>query len=156
PEGASRAGWAALRIGAGFMAGAGLVFLLVPEAVLALFTADPSVTRLGVSLLYVAAVWQLFDGLQVVATGTLRGAGETRTPMLGNLLAHWVLGLPIGYLLAFPLGRGVVGLWIGLSLGLMAAGSLLLLAWALKVRSLLRRGPHRPLALEQGSTCGYP
>ena len=62
---------------------------------------------LGASLLVVAAVFQLFDGLQAVATGVLRGLGDTRTPMRVNLVGHWLLGLPVGYVLCFVLGRGV-------------------------------------------------
>ena len=57
----------------------------------------------------------LFDGLQVVATGALRGAADTRTPMLANLAGHWVLGLPLGYALCFWFGVGVIGLWVGLA-----------------------------------------
>ena len=64
--------------------------------------------------LLVAALFQLFDGLQVVATGILRGTGDTRTPMLSNLIGHWLLGLPVGYALCFHWNRGVVGLWLGL------------------------------------------
>jgi MATE family multidrug resistance protein len=80
-------------------------------------------------LLAVAAMFQLFDGLQGVATGVLRGLGDTRTPMITNLLGHWLLGLPIGYGLCFFAGWGVVGLWIGLSIGLVAVSLTLLAAW---------------------------
>lgn len=131
---AGRAGWAALGIGAGFMTCAGVAFLILPGPILGLFTADRSVLAIGSGLLAVAAMFQLFDGLQVVATGALRGLGDTRTPMLANLAAHWGLGLPIGYALAFPGGRGVLGLWLGLSTGLIAAGIILLGAWALRAR----------------------
>ena len=74
-----------------------------------MFTSEPTVVATGVALLGVAAVFQLFDGLQVVATGALRGSGDTRTAMLANLAGHWLLGLPIGYALCFWLGAGVVG-----------------------------------------------
>ena len=76
-----------------------------------------------------AAVFQLFDGLQVAATGVLRGASETRLPMLANLLGHWVLGLPLGYYLAFERGMGAVGLWAGLSVGLVVVAVLLVVHW---------------------------
>ena len=81
------------------------------------------------ALLFVAAVFQLFDGVQGVTTGALRGLGDTKTAMLWNLAGHWVIGLPLGYLLCFRWGYGVVGLWWGLSTGLMICGIGLLAAW---------------------------
>ena len=84
---------------------------------------------LGVSLLAVAAVFQLFDGLQGVGTGVLRGLGDTRTPMLWNLGGHWFIGLPLAYVLAFQFGLGVIGLWWGLSSGLIICGVALLIVW---------------------------
>ena len=86
----------------------------------------------------VAAGFQLFDGLQGVATGALRGAGDTRTPMICTLLGYWGLGLPLGWYLGFSKGRGVTGLWIGLAAGLFVAGVLLVLAWRRKAASLAR------------------
>lgn len=136
PDAARRAGWTALSLGAGFMGFAGLILWLIPRVVLRIFTIDPGVIATGVSLLLVAAVFQLFDGLQVVATGVLRGAGDTRTPMICNLVGHWILGLPVGYFLCFVLGWGVLGLWIGLSLGLISVGVVLLFAWSRKVERL--------------------
>ncbi len=133
-SGARQAGWAALALGGGFMACAGVVFVLAPRAILGLFTMDPAVTRIGVSLLLVAAVFQLFDGLQGVATGVLRGFGDTRTPMLCNLAGHWLVGLPFGYLLCFGIGWGVVGLWVGLSIGLILVAVVLVTVWWLRAR----------------------
>jgi MATE family multidrug resistance protein len=146
PPGAGRAGWMAIILGSGFMACAGLAFLLGPGPILAVFTADRDVISVALSLLFVAAVFQLFDGLQVVATGVLRGTGETRTPMVTNLLAHWGLGLPMGYALAFWCGWGLFGLWVGLSVGLIAAGLVLVCLWAKKARDLA--GPGSGLAGE--------
>lgn len=134
--GASRSGWTALAIGTLFMAGAATVFLVAPRALLRIFTTDGTVIATGVSLLFVAAFFQLFDGLQVVATGTLRGLGDTRTPMLWNLAGHWGLGLPTAYLLCFSVGWGVVGLWVGLSIGLIVAGVVLVGVWARRIRSV--------------------
>ena len=134
--GAARAGWAAVVLGAGFMLCAGVVFLLIPRTLLAAFEPAPDVLRLSVALLGVAAVFQLFDGLQIVTTGNLRGLGDTRTPMIGNTIAHWVLGLPIGYGLAVIGGYGVIGLWVGLSVGLIAAGVILLSVWAFRAARL--------------------
>jgi len=136
PEGAARAGWTALALGLTFMSAAALTFLLAPRLLLSLFTTDPTVTRLGVSLLFIAAIFQLFDGTQGVLTGALRGLGDTRTPMIWNLAGHWLLGLPLGYSLCFVWGWGVSGLWVGLSIGLIAVGLVLLTAWVRRVGSL--------------------
>lgn len=138
PEAAGRSGWTALVLGAGFMSLAGLGLWLMPRVILRVFTVNASVISLGVPLLLLAAVVQLFDGLQVVATGILRGTGDTRTPMVCNLIGHWVIGLPVGYLLCFFLGWGVFGLWIGLSVGLILAGLVLLWFWSRRVVSLRR------------------
>ena len=67
--------------------------------------------------------------MQLIDTGALRGAGDTRTPMFWNLIGYWVLGLPVGYYLCFHAGHGAPGLWIGLSVGLIVVGSILLAAW---------------------------
>lgn len=138
PSGAQQAGWLAIGLGAGFMLCAGIVFAAAPRALLQGFTKDAQVLTLGTALLLVAAVFQLFDGLQTVTTGVLRGAGDTRTPMLTNLLGHWVMGLPLGYLLCFRAGWGVIGLWIGLSLGLFIVGMALLFVWSRRARVLQR------------------
>ncbi len=138
PSSAGHAGWTALALGAGFMACAGLVFAVMPRALVSVFTTDPAVIASAASLMLVAAAFQLFDGLQGVSTGAMRGAGDTHTPMVCNLVAHWFVGLPIGYLLAFGAGLGVFGLWAGLALGLAAAGIYLLTAWTRKARALAR------------------
>jgi MATE family multidrug resistance protein len=64
-----------------------------------------------------------------VTTGALRGAGDTKTPMYANFIGYWVIGLPLGCVLAFPLGWGALGIWIGLCCGLMIVGSALLYTW---------------------------
>jgi multidrug resistance protein, MATE family len=135
-DGAERAGWTALFLGAGFMTCAALIFVFTPRLLIGAFTSDEGVLRAGTSLLLVAAVFQLFDGTQGVATGVLRGLGDTRTPMLWNLFGHWFVGLPLGYLLCFVVGLGVIGLWWGLSTGLIICGVALLLVWANRIRGL--------------------
>jgi MATE family multidrug resistance protein len=96
------------------------------------------VLEVGVTRLFVAAVFQLFDGVQVVATGALRGLGETRTPMLWNLAGHWFIGLPLGYTLCFVVGMGVIGLWWGLSIGLIVCGIALALVWMHRIHQFER------------------
>ena len=138
PSAAGQAGWTALALGAGFMSCTGLVFATMPGALVSVFTTDPAVIATAGSIMIVAAAFQLFDGVQGVSTGAMRGAGDTHTPMFCNLVAHWCIGLPIGYLLCFGAGFGVVGLWAGLALGLAAAGICLLTAWTRKARALGR------------------
>lgn len=143
PARVSAAGWTAIMLGTAFMIASGLLFVLMPEDLIRLFSDDADVLRVGTSLLLLAAVFQLFDGIQGVITGTLRGIGDTRTPMLANLGAHWLLGLPTGYTLCFLLGWGVYGLWVGLSLGLIVVGVILSWVWTVKIRHY-RAGSQAP------------
>jgi multidrug resistance protein, MATE family len=131
-EGARRAGWSAILLGACFMSCSGVIFVTLPRMIARGFSSDPSVIHAGATLLMVAAAFQLFDGIQVVTTGALRGAGDTHTAMLANLVAYWLIGIPTGYVLCFVLGWGAVGVWMGLCIGLMLIGSALLLAWRRK------------------------
>ena len=80
-------------------------------------------------LLAVAAIFQVFDGIQGVGTGALRGLGKTRGPMVVNLIAYGVIGLPIGYMLCFKTRLGIYGLWSGLTLALIFAAALVLTMW---------------------------
>jgi MATE family multidrug resistance protein len=141
PAGARRAGWSAIILGIGFMACAGLVFVSIPKMIAHVFSPDPAVVQVGATLLLVVAAFQLFDGVQVVTTGALRGAGDTKTAMLANFVAYWFIGIPLGYFLCFRLGWGALGIWIGLCTGLMIIGSALLIAWHRKIFSEQR--PHR-------------
>lgn len=109
--GARRAGVAALLGGAAFMSTTALVLLLVPGLVARLLTDDAEVIAAAVPLLRLAALFQLSDGQQGVGAGVLRGAGETRFTFAANMVAYWIIGLPLTLLLAFGLGLGVVGLW---------------------------------------------
>ena len=138
PAGTARAGWAAVIMGVSFMALAAVVFVLAGPQLVGAFTRDPAVIAIGVVLLRVAAVFQLFDGLQGVTTGVLRGVGDTRRPMLWNLAGHWAFGLPLGYWLAFRQGWNVLGLWFGLSAGLIVVGLVLLVVWIRHVNELRR------------------
>jgi multidrug resistance protein, MATE family len=129
PRGATVAGGTAIFIGASFMTLAGIVLLAVPQWIARIYTTDANVIRNAAALLAAGAAFQLFDGIQSVATGALRGAGDTRTPMLCHFTAYWIIGLPLGAWLCFRRNWGALGLWIGLSLALILIGIVLLLVW---------------------------
>lgn len=137
---ASRAGWTAMALGTSFMTCMGVILLVVPRQIVRAYTPDPVVIQAASSLLFVAAFFQLFDGMQTVATGALRGAGDTRTPMLCHMFFYWAMGLPLGYHLCFGLGWGAAGLWTGLCLALILIGIALLYFWRRKERSFLIAG----------------
>jgi MATE family multidrug resistance protein len=126
---AARAGWTALGLGVIFEIFSALSFLIFPRQIAQLYTHDQRVVSFAVTLLSIAAVFQLFDGLQAIATGALRGLGNTRTPMVWNLLGYWVVGLPLGCWLCFTLHWGAVGLWDGLCLALILTGLGLTVIW---------------------------
>ena len=137
-RGAARA---ALLCGVGFMTCTAVAFLSLPGPLARLYTTDASVIAVAVSLIPLAGVFQVFDGIQVVTGGILRGLGETKVAMLVNLVGYWCLGLPVSYLLGFVLGLGTVGLWYGLVLGLAVAATILLV----RVRMALARERRRVL-----------
>ncbi len=131
---AREAGWRCLKLGVGFMACSCVVLLTFPEFILRGYTSDAGVIDSAKRLLFVAALFQLSDGGQAVATGVLRGIADTRTPLLANLCGHWLVGLPLGIALGFGMGLGVRGMWIGLSVGLTVVAVTLVLRWARATR----------------------
>lgn len=137
---ARRAGWLALALGTGFMLLAALLFVAAPRPLIALYTTDPQVMAVGPALLGLAAAFQIFDGIQTVCTGALRGLGETRAPMLANLVGYWAFGLPLGFALCFAFKWGIYGVWIGLTLALVVIASTLLLRWNRDSRRLAPEG----------------
>ena len=90
-----------------------------------MYTSDKAVINIAAQLLIIAAFFQLFDGTQVVGLGVLRGMGDVNIPAIITLIAYWVIGLPIGYLLGIRFHLGVTGVWYGLVLGLLTASGLL-------------------------------
>jgi MATE family multidrug resistance protein len=135
PHAASRAGWTALALGAGFMTCTAIAFWTLPRYIVRIYTPDPAVIRAASALLFVAAFFQLFDGLQAVATGALRGAGDTRTPMIWSSSIYWFVGLPVGAYLCFRVGWGAAGLWTGLCVALILVGCTLLYFWRRRERA---------------------
>jgi len=126
---ARRRGWLALGLGTCFMLAAAVTFLVVPRPLIELYTNDARVLAVGPGLLAIVAAFEVFDGIQTVSTGALRGLGETRAPMWVNLIGYWVLGLPLGFLLCFGMKWGIYGLWIGLTLALVVIALALIWRW---------------------------
>ena len=118
-ESPRQVGMIGIGLGASVMIASALVFAIFPDVLLGLFTSDREVIDTGVPLLRIAAAFQLFDGIQSVAAGALRGAGDVRYSFLANAVAHWLVGLPSALVLAFGFGLGARGLWYGLTLGLV-------------------------------------
>jgi MATE family, multidrug efflux pump len=121
------AGLGGLGAGAVFMLLAALLFLLAPRALAGLLSSDRGVIDRAAPLIGIAALFQLSDGVQAVAAGALRGAGDTRAPLVANLVGHYLVGLPLGIALCFGLGLGARGLWWGLSAGLSVVAFVLAL-----------------------------
>jgi multidrug resistance protein, MATE family len=137
PQGAGDAGGTAIFLGAAFMICASVALLLFPRWIARMYTPNEVIIHSTILLLAAGAAFQLFDGIQTVATGALRGAGDTRTPMLCHFTAYWVIGLPLGAWLCFRRGWGAFGLWAGLSLALILIGIVLLFVWRKKVQSMV-------------------
>lgn len=104
--------------GAVFMSMTAILFFCFRHELPALYIADPEVLKVASQLIVVAAVFQVFDGLQAVSLGILRGMGDVQLPMLLCFVAYWVIGLPISMIIAFPLGYEALGFWMGLAIGL--------------------------------------
>ena len=149
-RGASHAGWIAILYGEAFMFCSGCCLFLFRRSIARMYTPESDVISAGALLLVVAAVFQLFDGMQVVATGALRGTGNTRTAMLANLFAYWVIGLPLGAWLCFRLKLGAVGMWMGLCLSLMIIGVALAVVWRNTIRNMMAAGNAQEASIAAG------
>lgn len=131
-----RIGTTALGMGASIMALCGIVFALGGHFIANGFVDDPAVTALATKLLLVAALFQVFDGVQVISAGALRGLEDVNVPMAIGAVAYWGLALPTAYLLAFRAGWGPIGIWTGLVCGLGAAALLLVTRFRSRIRHL--------------------
>ncbi|GAA5540053.1 MULTISPECIES: MATE family efflux transporter [Brucella/Ochrobactrum group] len=134
PKAVAYAGWSAYALGVGFMMIMGLLMILIPRLFIGVFLDlhDPEnlpVMELAVSFLALAALFQTVDGAQAVAAGMLRGMRDTRVPMFLALLGYWGVGLPLGALLAFKVGMGGQGIWLGLAAGLGIVAVMMTLRW---------------------------
>ncbi|HQR17483.1 MAG TPA: MATE family efflux transporter [Gemmatimonadales bacterium] len=139
PHGARRYARAGLVVGAAFMLMSGTLFLAAPRWLASLYTSSDAVLLMAATLLPLAGVFQVFDGIQVVAGGVLRGLGDTRWPMLINLIGFWAVGIPTGILLGFRAGMGAQGLWWGLVFGLAAVAVILLIRVRRRMQARLGR-----------------
>ena len=139
PPGARRSAGTGLLLGASFMLLAALVFLAIPEPLARLYSSEAPVVTLAAVLIPLAGIFQVFDGLQVVASGVLRGVGDTRSPMIINLLGFWCIGMPVSVWLGFRTAAGPVGLWWGLVAGLAGVAVFLLLRVGNRMGRDLRR-----------------
>ena len=126
-EAARYAGLIGVVIILGFQTVSFTAMLLFPELIVRIYTNDPVVAPLAVSLLFYAAIFQYPDGLQMVAAGTLRGYKDTRMPMLYMVISFWIVGMTLGYNLTFGQEMGPAGMWIGMIAGLTVAAGLMLL-----------------------------
>ena len=134
PDGMKRAGWTAIVVGTGFMAFTALLMIVIPKPLIAIYVHpwDPkNAVLVGFALQYIviAAAFQLFDGMQAVAAGALRGLQDTRIPMWIAAFAYWVPGIGTALALGFYTPLEGVGVWIGLATGLTVAAALLGWRW---------------------------
>jgi MATE family multidrug resistance protein len=155
-EGIRRSGWTGISLALSVQVITGIVLLTVPRKIAAIYTSDPAVLDIAAGLLVLAAVFQLSDGLQVSASGALRGLKDTRVPMWITLIAYWGVGLPLGYTLGLRLGLGPRGMWVGLIGGLTTAAALLVSRFRHLARRLAQSHPGvgapRTFTVDQGTS----
>ncbi len=155
PHNLRRAGFTCLGMGAAFMSVSATIFVVGRHWLPAFYSTDPVVIELAGALLVIAALFQLSDGLQVVAIGALRGLGDVRLPTLFTVIAYWVIGLPLGYALSRT-SLGAAGVWYGLCAGLTAAALLMIVRFANRSRRLLRANRVAPVRLPAERTPTSP
>jgi MATE family multidrug resistance protein len=146
-----RAGLLTLAGGSAVMVVSSLLLWLIPGRLAALLTDSPGVIELAIPTLTVAAFFQLFDGIQGIGVGVLRGAGDTRFAMIAGVGGHYLIGLPLAVVLGSVLDLGLVGLWAGLAAGLTAI-SIVVLVRFLRLTSR----PIAPLESASDPTAGSP
>jgi len=113
-------------ISVGFMSLCALGFIFFPEFFVNIFTQDPVLVKICVPIMMLAGIFQIFDGLQVSLSGIFKGIKQTNMVMAGDLFAYWVIGLPLGFLLAFHYKMNLYGFWVGLTISLLSLSMILL------------------------------
>ena len=139
PAGARSAAMLALVFGTAFMGLCGGLFILAPGPLARLYTNEPAVAALAATLIPIAGFFQVFDGIQVVSIGIMRGLGDTRTPMIVNVLGFWLLGIPLSAWLGFGAGLGARGLWWGLVAALACVAVFLVVRVRIRLRGEMTR-----------------
>jgi MATE family multidrug resistance protein len=152
PEAARRAAYVALAMGALFMLGAAVLLWTIPRILVGFYLdlgdpANQSLVTIALQLFAIAALFQLFDGMQVIAAGALRGYRDTAVPMLIAAVGYWAIGFAGSWLLAFPLGLGAIGLWFGLAVGLAIVAIALTVRLHFRARSQMRAAEQKMLAM---------
>jgi len=132
PAAARRAGFVAIALGVAYMAIMAVCVVIAPRAIASIYVdidtpANRGLAEVALQLLAIAALFQIFDGVQAIAAGALRGYRDTAIPLLLAVIGYWGVGFAGGWLLAFPAGYGPVGLWSGLAAGLAAVALMLTL-----------------------------
>lgn len=136
---ARRVAVAGIALGTAFMALSAVAFRLFPEALARAYSSDATVIALAAVLIPIAGVFQVFDGVQAVAAGVLRGIGDTHAPAVINVVGFWLIGLPVSWWLAFRYGSGAVGLWWGIVVGLAAVAIILMARVRVRLARSMRR-----------------
>lgn len=136
-QGTRAAGFSATLLCAGFMASAGLVFIVFRFFLPTLYISEKAVIDISASLLVIVAFFQVSDGTQAVGLGILRGMADMKIPTLITLAAYWLIGLPSGYLLAFKFNMGIYGVWYGLLISLTASGFLMMIRFNSKSKKAI-------------------
>lgn len=129
---ARQAGWLVLALCTGTMVFTSFLLFTFPQPLLGMFTSDSRVLVAASQILFWAAAFQIFDGMQVGATGILKGCGDTQSPMIANFVGHYPIGMALGVYLAFYRDLGLTGLWVGLAVGLMSVALSTTLLWGAK------------------------
>ena len=132
---ARTAGFTAVLLCAGFMATAGIIFVVFRDFLPALYIADTEVIKITATLLVFVAIFQISDGTQAVGLGILRGIPDMKIPTLITLAAYWLVGMPLGYFLAFGLNLGIYGIWLGLLTSLTVSATLMIIRFHSQTRA---------------------
>jgi MATE family multidrug resistance protein len=130
-----RAGFSAIGLAASLMLCFGISFILFRNFVPALYINEKEVVETASRLLIIAALFQIFDGLQATGIGVLRGLTDTKIPLLISFASYWLVGIPVSVLLGFYFHLGTIGIWIGLLLGLALVGITMLFRFNIKSRT---------------------
>lgn len=137
---AIRSGWIGIAMATLPMAVTGVLLYVFPKLLLSPFSNDTAVISSAIGILFLGALFQVFDGLQVGAAGALRGIGKVKRPLYGNLIGHYLVGLPLGVYAAYELGFEVYGVWMGLAAGLAAVAIYNTTYWWRDSVAMIRQG----------------